>query len=110
MDDRLGDEAWGKVAIIGYCPIMSHGKDLVACQKEKCAWWRQSPVGRLKGQTACAINDLISQLGTLNSTLPLAIKEVVSQLVIMNGRFQALLKDVVKTIERKGEQEEGMKK
>ena len=97
MDDRLGNEAWGKVAIIGYCPIMSHGKDLVACQKEKCAWWRQAHTGRLKGQGACAINDLISQLGTLNSTFPLAIKDVVSQLVILNGRFQTLLRDVVKT-------------
>jgi hypothetical protein len=103
MDDRLNDEAWGKVAIIGYCPIMSHGKDLVDCQKEKCAWWRQLTGGRPKGQAACAVNDLISHLGTLNSTLPLAIREVVSQLVILNGRFQTLLKDIVKTTEKKGE-------
>ena len=101
MDDRLNDEAWGKVAIIGYCPLMSHGKDLVDCQKEKCAWWRRLAGGRAKGQATCAVNDLISHLGTLNSTLPLAIKEVVSQLVILNGRFQTLLKDIVKTTEKK---------
>jgi hypothetical protein len=101
--DRLSDEAWGKVAIIGYCPIMSHGKDLVECQKEKCAWWRRLPGGRLKSQAACVVNDLVSQLGTLNSTLPLAIKEAVSQLVILNGRVQTLLKEVVKSEEKKGE-------
>ena len=107
MDDRLNDDAWGKVARIGFCPLMSSGKDLIDCQKEKCAWWRQLSAGRVKGQATCAVNDLISHLGTLNSTLPLAIKEVVSQLVILNGRVQTFLKDVGKTMEKKSEGEKG---
>lgn len=91
MDYRIDDEEWGKVARVGYCPIMSRSSDLADCQKEKCAWWRRVPGGRLKGNAGCAVNDLVSHLGALNRIFPLALKEIVSQLVISNGRLQALL-------------------
>jgi hypothetical protein len=96
MDGRPKEEEWGKVEIVGYCPLMSNGKEMVSCIREKCTWWRQVRGGHPKGKAACAVNDLVSQLGTLNSTFPIVIKDLVSQLVILNGRFQGLLQNVDK--------------
>jgi len=96
MDNRLVEEEWKKVAIIGYCPLMSQGAEMVDCKKERCTWWRGAGPGRPKGKAACAVNDLVSQLGALNARVQIAISDLVSQLVILNGRFQALMKDDTK--------------
>ncbi|OGP53635.1 MAG: hypothetical protein A2Y65_04785 [Deltaproteobacteria bacterium RBG_13_52_11] len=96
MEDRLGEEEWKKVEIIGYCPLMSQGANMVDCKKEECTWWRQAQSGRPKGKAACAVNELISQLGTLDSMLQITIKDLVSQLVIFNGRFQASIQNIDK--------------
>ena len=96
MEDRFDEEEWKKVEIVGYCPLMSQGADLVDCKREKCTWWRQARSGRPKGKAACAINDLVSQLGTLNSRFQITIKDLVSQLVILNGRFQTLITNLDK--------------
>jgi hypothetical protein len=96
MDDRFDEEEWKKVEIVGYCPLMSQGTNMVDCKREGCAWWRQARPGRPKGKAACAVNDLVSQLGALNSRFPIAIKDLVTQLVILNGRFQTLIKNVEK--------------
>jgi hypothetical protein len=96
MDDRFDEEEWKKVEIVGYCPLMSQGTNLVDCKRDECTWWRQARTGRPKGKAACAFNDLASQLGTLNSMFQITIKDLVSQLVILNGRFQALIKNVEK--------------
>ncbi len=96
MDDRYDEEQWKKVEIVGYCPLMSQGTNLVDCKREECTWWRQARPGRPKGKAACAINDLVSQLGALNSRFPIAIQDLVTQLVILNGRFQMLIKNADK--------------
>ena len=96
MDDKFNEEEWKKVEIVGYCPLMSQGTNLVDCKREGCTWWRQARPGRPKGKAACAVNDLVSQLGALNSRFPIAIKDLVTQLVILNGRFQTLVKNVEK--------------
>lgn len=89
-------EGWEKVEIVGYCPLMSSGSTLVDCKREKCTWWREARPGRPRGKAACAVNDLITQLGTININLQLSIKDVVSQLVILNGRLQSLIKEGTK--------------
>ena len=96
MADKSVEEEWKKVAIVGYCPLMSHGAEMVDCKKERCAWWRGSGPGRAQGKGACAINDIVSQLGALNSRFPISIKDLVTQLVILNGRIQTLAKEEVK--------------
>jgi hypothetical protein len=96
MDERFDEEEWGKVEIVGYCPLMSQGTNMVDCKREACTWWRQSQSGRPKGKAACAVNELISQLGTLDSMLQITIKDLVSQLVIFNGRFQSLIQNTEK--------------
>jgi hypothetical protein len=96
MDERFDEDEWRRVEIIGYCPLMSQGATMVDCKKEECTWWRQARPGRPKGKAACAINDLVSQLSTLNVKFQIAINDLVSQLVILNGRFQTLIKDVTK--------------
>jgi hypothetical protein len=96
MKDRFEEEEWKRVEIVGYCPLMSQGADMVDCKREKCTWWRQAPSGRPKGKAACAINDLVSQVGTLSSRFNITIKDLVSQLVILNARIQALMLDVDK--------------
>lgn len=106
MDDSIDEEEWKKVEIIGYCPLMSQGADMVDCKREKCTWWRQARSGRPKGKAACAVNDLVSQLGTINSRFPIAIKDLVSQLVILNGRLQTLITDVAKSDEFRDQKEE----
>ena len=74
-----------KVEIVGYCPLMSHGADMVDCKRDKGTWWRQARPGRPKGKVACAVNDLVAQLGALNSRFPITIQDLVTQLVILNG-------------------------
>jgi len=96
MSDRLDEGQWKQVEIIGYCPLMSQGSTMVDCKKEKCTWWREARQGRPKGKAACAVNDLISQLSTINITFQIAIKELASQFVILNGRFQTFIKDGAK--------------
>ena len=96
MDERFEEEEWKKVEIVGYCPLMSEGANLVDCKRERCTWWRQARPGLPKGKAACAVNDLASQLGTLNSRFNITIKDLVSQLVILNARIQALMPDVDK--------------
>jgi hypothetical protein len=93
MSDTFDEGQWKKVEIIGYCPLMSQGATLVDCKKGNCAWWRGVRRGRPKGKAACAVNDLISQLSTININFQIAIKDLVSQLVILNGRFQTFIKD-----------------
>ena len=99
MDDKLDEKFWGKVEIVGYCPLMSQGADMVDCKREKCTWWRQARSGRPKGKAACAFNELVSQLSTTNSRFQIAIKDLVSQLVILNGRLQTLITEVAKSDE-----------
>jgi hypothetical protein len=95
MEDRFDEEEWKKVEIVGYCPLMSQGTNLVECKREECTWWREARPGRRpKGKAACAVNDLISQLGTLNSRFPISIKDLVTQLVILNGRLQTLIQKI----------------
>jgi hypothetical protein len=96
MDERYDEEEWKKVEIIGYCPLMSQGTTMVDCKKEGCTWWRQAQPGHPKGKSACAVNDLISQVSALNARFHIAINDLVSQLVILNGRFQTLIKDAAK--------------
>jgi len=96
MSDGLDEGQWKQVEIIGYCPLMSQGTIMVDCKKEKCTWWRETRPGRPKGKAACAVNDLISHLSTINITSQIAIKDLVSQLVILNGRLQAFIKDGAK--------------
>ena len=93
MDDRYDEEDWKKVEMVGYCPLMSQGANMVDCKRDKCTWWRQARPGRPKGKAACAINDLVSQLSALNSRIPISIKELDTQLVILNGRLQTMIKD-----------------
>jgi hypothetical protein len=96
MSDGLDEGQWKQVEIIGYCPLLSQGAMMVDCKKEKCTWWREARPGRPKGKTACAVNDLITQLSTININFQIAIKDLVSQLVILNGRFQSFIKDAAK--------------
>ena len=96
MDKTFVEEEWKKVAIIGYCPLMSQGGEMVECKKERCTWWRGAGPGRPKGKAACAVNDLVSHLSALNARVQVAIGDLVSQLVILNGRLQALAKDDAK--------------
>ena len=96
MADRSVEEEWKKVELIGYCPLMSQGGEMVDCKRERCTWWRGAGPGRPKGKAACAVNDLVSQLGALNARVQIAIGDLVSQLVILNGRLQTLSKDDAK--------------
>lgn len=96
ISDGLDEGQWKQVELIGYCPLLSQGTVLVDCKKEKCTWWREARPGRPKGKAACAVNDLITQLSTININLQIAIKDLVSQLVILNGRFQAFIKETAK--------------
>ena len=96
MEDRFDEEEWKRVEIVGYCPLMSQGANMVDCKRDKCTWWRQVRPGRQKGKAACAVNDLASQVGTLNSRFNITIKDLVSQLVILNARIQVLMPDVDK--------------
>jgi len=96
MAERPVEEEWKKVEMIGYCPLMSQGGEMVECKKERCTWWRGAGPGRPKGKAACAVNDLVSHLSTLNARVQIAIGDLVSQLVILNGRLQALTKDDTK--------------
>ncbi|MCJ7662765.1 MAG: hypothetical protein MUO24_00840 [Desulfobacterales bacterium] len=96
MSDGFDEGQWKQVEIIGYCPLMSQGTTMVDCKKERCTWWRETRQGRPKGKAACAVNDLISHVSTINVTFQIAIKDLVSQLVILNGRFQAFIKDGAK--------------
>jgi hypothetical protein len=96
MADRSVEEEWKKVAIVGYCPLMSHGAEMVDCKKERCSWWRGAGPGRPQGKGACAVNDIVSQLGALNTRFPISIQDLVTQLVILNGRIQTLAKEEVK--------------
>ncbi len=92
MVERIVDEEWKRVALIGYCPLMSQGGEMVECKKERCAWWRGEGAGRPKGKAACALNELVSQLSALNARIQIGINDLVSQLVILNGRLQELMK------------------
>ena len=56
----------------------------------------QVPAFVVSYQSALAVNDLITQLSTININFQIAIKDLVSQLVILNGRFQAFIKDTAK--------------
>lgn len=96
MSDGFDEGQWKHVEIIGYCPLMSQGATMVDCKKEKCTWWREARPGRPKGKAACAVNDLITQLSTININFQIAIKDLASQLVILNGRFQTFIKDTAK--------------
>ena len=96
MDDRFDEEEWKKVEMVGYCPLISEGTSLVECKREGCTWWREARSGRPKGKAACAFNDLVAQLGALNSRFPITIKDLVTQLVILNGRFQTLIQNIEK--------------
>lgn len=92
MAERLVEEEWKKVEMIGYCPLMSQGGELVDCKRERCTWWRGKGPGRPKGKSACAVNELVSQLSALNARLQIGINDLVSQFVILNGRLQAVMK------------------
>jgi hypothetical protein len=96
MGGRYDEEAWKKVELIGYCPLMSQGTTMIDCKKEGCTWWRQAQPGHPKGKSACAINDLISQVSALNARFHIAIGDLVTQLVILNGRLQTFIKDAEK--------------
>jgi len=93
MVDRSVEEEWKKVEMIGYCPLMSQGGEMVDCKRERCTWWRGAGPGRPKGKSACAFNELVSQLSALNARFQIGINDLVSQFVILNGRLQSAMKD-----------------